>query len=190
MEWIKEPMPWYIGGLLIGLMVPIMLWVANKQFGVSSSMKHMCAACLPAKSDFFKYDWKNQGLWSLIFVLGIVLGGMITGTWLMGEEAIQISEATKSDLKNLGVSRFDGLLPRDVFNWENLFSLPGVIIMVVGGFLVGFGSRYANGCTSGHSIMGLSLLSPASLLATIGFFIGGLFITHLILPHIFKLLGA
>jgi uncharacterized membrane protein YedE/YeeE len=58
--------------------------------------------------------------------------------------------------------------------------------MVIGGFLVGFGTRYAGGCTSGHAISGLSNLQFASLIATIGFFAGGLIATHLLYPLLFN----
>jgi uncharacterized membrane protein YedE/YeeE len=60
-------------------------------------------------------------------------------------------------------------------------------MIVVGGFLVGFGTRYAGGCTSGHAIMGLSNLQWPSLVATISFMVGGFIMANLILPFILKL---
>ena len=60
------------------------------------------------------------------------------------------------------------------------------MVLAVGGFLVGFGTRYAGGCTSGHAISGLSNLQLPSLVAVIGFFIGGLVMTHLIFPYLYS----
>lgn len=186
-DWLQQPMPWYVGGLLIGLMVPIMLIVVNKQLGVSSSFQHACAACLPSKAEYFNYDWKGKGMWNIVFVLGILVGGGIAANFLMSDTVIGISEATKIDLRALGLADFSGLLPSEVFSWGALMSIPGMIMLVGGGFLVGFGARYANGCTSGHAIMGMSLLSPAALVAVIGFFVGGMLITFFALPTIFSL---
>ena len=80
-----------------------------------------------------------------------------------------------------------GLAPNDIFNFSSLLTVKGFIMMVIGGFLVGFGTRYANGCTSGHSIMGISNLQLSSLIATCCFFAGGLIMTWLILPTLMKL---
>ncbi len=180
---LLEPWPWYVGGPLIGLMVPLLLIMGNKKFGVSTSMKHVCASCLPSGSDFFRYDWKAH-LWNLVFVAGILIGGVIGGYWLRNPNPVKISDQTTQALKSIGVEDFSTLIPLDIFRWEALTSLEGWLIMVLGGFLVGFGARYAGGCTSGHGIMGLSQFSKGSLTAVIGFFIGGLTVTHLILPLI------
>lgn len=183
---LLNPWPWYVAGPLIGLMVPTMLLIGNKNFGVSSSMKHICAACLPSSTPFFKYDWKKES-WSIIFVLGIILGGFIGGVLLYNPNPIQISESTIADLNKLGIHEISGLLPEEIFNSNSLLTLKGFILIVVGGFLVGFGTRYANGCTSGHTINGLSNLQWSSLVATCSFFIGGLLMTWIILPLIMKL---
>ncbi|MFY0684052.1 MAG: YeeE/YedE family protein [Balneola sp.] len=184
-EFLKQPWPWYVAGPLIGLIVPILLIAGGKLFGVSSNLRHACAACVPGDIEFFKYDWKKSGKWNLIFVLGTIIGGFIGGWILSNPEAIELSSQTIVELKALGVSDFNGMLPSDVFSWENLGTPQGIILMVVGGFLVGFGARYAGGCTSGHAISGLADLQLASLLAVIGFFAGGLFITHIIYPILF-----
>ncbi len=180
---LTKPWPWHIAGPLIGLMVPALLLVGNKQFGISSTLRHVCAACIPNKADYFKYDWKSK-LWSLVLALGVIVGGWIGTQALSNGENIIISTSTVSDLQELGINDFSSMLPTEIFNWENVLSTSGFLVLVLGGFLVGFGTRYANGCTSGHAIMGLSLLNIGSLAAVIGFFIGGLLMTHVILPLI------
>ncbi len=186
LEIIKKPWPWYVAGPLIGLTVPTLLILGNKPFGISSSLRHICAACVPADISFFKYDWKAQS-WNLFFVLGIFFGGILASNLLANPDAFQIADATKIDLQALGVQDFSGLMPSDLFGTEALFSIKGLIFFVFGGFLIGFGTRWADGCTSGHAIMGLSNLQWPSLVATCCFMAGGFAMTHLIMPYIFKL---
>jgi uncharacterized membrane protein YedE/YeeE len=185
-ELIKSPWPWYVAGPLIGLTVPALLLIGNKSFGVSSSLRHICAACLPANISFFNYDWKKEA-WNLFFVLGILIGGFVAVTFISNPDEIVIADATIQDLKALGVTSFSGLMPADLFNTANVFSLKGLIFFVLGGFMVGFGTRYADGCTSGHAIMGLSNLQWPSLVATWTFMLGGFLMTHFGLPFIFSL---
>lgn len=184
LELIKEPWPWYVAGPLIGLFVPLLLIFGNKNFGISSSLRHICAMCVPMQIKYFKYDWKSEQ-WSLFYVAGIMIGGFLASQYLLGNGKVDISSQTVEDLTLLGVSDFSSFLPSDIFSWGNLFSLKGLVFMVFGGFFVGFGTRYANGCTSGHSISGLSNFQFSSLVATISFFVGGLIMTHFILPYIF-----
>ena len=184
MEFLRQPWPWYVAGPLIGLIVPVLLLVGNKQFGVSSNLRHTCAACFPGKVEFFQYDWKKAGSWNLVFISGTVLGGFMGGWLLNNPEPIAIAQQTMTDLQTLGITDFSGMMPDDLFNWQNIASLQGIVVMIIGGFLVGFGARYAGGCTSGHAISGLANLQLASLLAVIGFFIGGLTITYLVYPLI------
>ncbi len=186
MNILTQPWPWYISGPLIGLMIPALLIIGNKPFGISSSLRHICAACIPTKANFFNYDWKAES-WNLFFVFGIVLGGLLAGYFWQNPNPIQISENTISDLNSLGIKNYSGFYPTDIFNFQSLLTLKGFVLMVVGGFFVGFGTRYAGGCTSGHSIMGISNLQLPSLIATICFFIGGLLMTWFILPWIMKL---
>lgn len=188
LDLIRQPWHWAVAGVLIGLTVPILLLIGNKSFGISSSLRHICAACFPADIPFFKYDWKKEA-WNLFFVLGIGIGGFIATTLLSNPEPIQISEKTVSALQQLGVHDFGHLLPADIFSFESLFSLKGLFFIVLGGFMVGFGTRYAGGCTSGHAIMGLSNLQVPSLIATISFMAGGFFMTNVLFPFIFKLIG-
>lgn len=185
MEIIKNPWHWSIAGVFIGLTVPILLLLGNKPFGISSSLRQICAACVPANIPFFKYNWKNDS-WNLFFVVGIVIGAFLASTLLANPNPIQIAEATKADLLTLGIKNFEGLMPTEIFSFSEIFTLKGFIFIVFGGFLVGFGTRWANGCTSGHSIMGLSNLNWPSLVATICFFIGGLITTHFLIPLILK----
>ncbi|REJ83781.1 MAG: YeeE/YedE family protein [Bacteroidetes bacterium] len=185
-ESITNPWPWYIAGPLIGLTVPALLLLGNKTFGISSSLRHICAACLPANVPFFKYDWKKE-IWNLFFVAGILAGGFIAVSYLSEPYAVNIHPDLASELKGYGIENYSSLIPPDIINWNNLFSLKGFLLMVAGGLMVGFGTRYAGGCTSGHAIMGLSNLQLPSLIATISFMIGGIIMANLILPSILSL---
>lgn len=185
-ELLKQPWPWYVGGVFVGLTVPILLMLGNKTFGISSSLRHICAACLPTKIPFFNYDWKKES-WNLFFVGGTILGGFLAHTFLSDPNSILIAESTKTQLRDLGVHDFTQMMPADLFSWEALFSVKGLVFTFFGGFLVGFGTRWAGGCTSGHSIMGLSNLQWPSLIATCCFLIGGFLMTWFGLPFLLSL---
>jgi uncharacterized membrane protein YedE/YeeE len=185
MEFLQQPWHWSVAGILIGLTVPILYLIGNKPFGISSSFRHICAACLP-KTPFFDYDWKKES-WNLFFVFGIFLGGVVGSTLLANPNPIKIATSTQQQLSALGVQQFSQLVPTDIFSFSGLLTIKGFILIVVGGFLVGFGTRYAGGCTSGHSITGISNFQLSSLIATICFMAGGFFVTWLVLPLIFKL---
>jgi uncharacterized protein len=178
------PWPWYVAGPIIGLFVPALLLVGNKLFGLSSNLRHACAAVAPGRADFFRYDWRRAGGWNLAFAAGILAGGFLAGTLLGAGESVAISEATRAELAALGVTDFSGLAPAELFSWEALLSWQGAALIVGGGFLVGFGAAWAGGCTSGHAIAGLADLQLPSLIAVGGFFVGGLVATHLLLPLI------
>lgn len=182
---LSDPWPWYIAGPLIGLIVPILLLLGNKSFGISSSLRHICAACMPANIPYFKYDWKRE-VWNLVFAGGIVLGGIVTSQFLSNPNPVDINPVLLNELKEYGINDYRSLMPADLFNWNNLLTAKGLMITVAGGFLIGFGTRYAGGCTSGHSIMGLSNLQLSSLIATICFMIGGFIMANLFLPYILK----
>ena len=186
LEFIKQPWHWAVAGIMIGLTVPTLLLIGNKTFGVSSALRHICAACIPANIAFFKYDWRKE-MWNLFFVFGVLIGAILATQFLSNPNEIIINPNTVADLKALGINSFSGLMPEDIFGIEHIFTTKGLIFLVFGGFLVGFGTRYAGGCTSGHAIMGLSNLQLPSLIATICFMVGGFAMTHLIMPYIFKL---
>lgn len=183
-ELLSQPWPWYISGPLIAIIMILLLFFGGS-FGVSSNLRSICSIAGAVKRiSFFNYNWKVE-IWNLIFVLGAVIGGFISSFFLKNPNPININTNTIIDLKSLGIS-FDGnTLPHEIFNWEFLFSFQGFLILILGGFFVGFGSRWAGGCTSGHAINGLSNLQIPSLIAVIGFFIGGLIVTHFIYPLIF-----
>lgn len=185
-EFLTRPWPWYVAGPLIGLTVPALLIMGNKSFGISSSLRHICASCLPANIPFFKYDWRKE-VWNLFFVTGILVGGIIAVRLLTSPDPIIINEKLAEELSGYGITNYSNLVPLDILNWNALFSLKGFILLVVGGFLVGFGTRYAGGCTSGHAIMGLSNLQVPSLIATACFMIGGILMANFILPYILSL---
>lgn len=185
-EILKQPWPWYISGPLIGLTVPLLFILGNKSFGISSSLRHVCAACVPAKIPFFQYDWKKEK-WNLFFVLGVFLGGIITTQFLSNALPVQVNEKLVTELAGYGITDYSGLVPKQLFSWQNLFTVKGFVMMVMGGFLVGFGTRYAGGCTSGHAITGLSTLQWPSLVATCCFMIGGFIMANFILPFILSM---
>jgi uncharacterized membrane protein YedE/YeeE len=185
-EYIQQPWPWYVAGPLIGLMVPLLLILGNKTFGISSSLRHICAACFPGKIPFFEYEWKKE-IWNLIFVFGVFIGGIVTALYLQDPSQLIVNEKLVSELASYGITNLNGMSPAQLFNWVSVFTLKGFILMGVGGFLVGFGTRYAGGCTSGHSIMGLSNLQLPSLIATCCFMLGGFIMANLILPLILSL---
>ena len=186
LEWIKQPWPWYVAGPLIGLTVPLLLILGNRTFGISSSLRHICAACLPANIPFFKYDWKKES-WNLFFVAGVLVGGFIAFNYLSNNAPMEVNPKLAQEMAGYGITNYEGLIPKELFNWPALLTLKGFILMILGGFLVGFGTRYAGGCTSGHSIMGLSNLQWPSLIATCCFMAGGFIMANLILPIILKL---
>jgi len=185
MNWIYEPWPWYVAGPLIALVMFLLLLV-GKQFGMSSPLRTTCSALGAGKAaDFFKFDWKAER-WNLMVVLGAVIGGFIASSY-MSDNTVEINPevaqqlATDYQIESAGKS----YMPPELFSLEAL-SDPFVIAgLLVGGFLVGFGARYAGGCTSGHAISGLSNLQLPSLIAVIGFFIGGLVMVHFLYPLIF-----
>jgi uncharacterized membrane protein YedE/YeeE len=181
---ISRPWPWYVAGPLIGLFVPVLLLLGNRQLGVSSNLRHLCAAIAPGGVEFFRYDWKKTGLWNLAFLAGVFVGGFL-GARVLGAGDVAINPETKATLARLGVHDFAGLAPREIFSWSKLQTLRGAVSIVGGGLLVGFGTAYAGGCTSGHAISGLAVLERASFVAVIGFFAGGLLCTYFILPLLF-----
>ncbi len=183
---LRQPWPWYTAGIIIGLMVPILLILGNKHFGISSNLRHACAACFPANISFFKYDWKKE-IWNFFFVGGILIGGFMAAQLLANTNPVELDPRLASELAGYGITGNGGLLPEELFSWQGLFSLRGVLMLVGGGFLVGFGARYAGGCTSGHAIMGLSNLQWPSLVATIMFMAGGFLMANIILPVILRL---
>jgi uncharacterized membrane protein YedE/YeeE len=182
---LSQPWPWYVAGPLIGLVVPFVFWYGGKKWGMSSSIRHLCAATFPAGISYFRYEWRRIGGWHLAMVAGVVVGGAVAAFLLPSPEGgVAISGAARAELRALGLTDLSGFLPREVFSWAGLTTPAGAILIGVGSFLVGFGARYAGGCTSGHAISGLATLKRSSLAAVIGFFIGGLISAHLLLPLI------
>jgi hypothetical protein len=182
-NWFSDAWPWYVAGPLIGLFVPALLIAGNKLFGISSNLRHLCSALIPGKIEYFRYDWKGAGLWNLVFLLGVLIGGFLAAHWGTQHD-IAISPATKAALSQLGLHDFSGVAPHEIFSWRALLTVRGLVSIVLGGFLVGFGTSYAGGCTSGHAISGLANFEFPSLIAVCGFFAGGLAATYFILPHL------
>ena len=181
--WRTASWSWYVAGPTTGLFVPALLLAGNKVFGISSNLRHICSALTPGKLEYFRYNWKNAGLWNLVFLSGVLVGGFIAVHWGTPHD-IAISPATKAALTQLGLHDLSGVAPREIFSWRALLTLRGLVSVVLGGFLVGFGTAYAGGCTSGHAISGLANFELPSLIAILGFFAGGLAATYFILPHL------
>jgi uncharacterized protein len=188
LELLRQPWHWAVAGSLIGLTVPALLLLGNKSLGISSSLRHICAACLPANLSFFRYDWRKER-WNLVFVGGVLLGGFLASYFLASPSPVQVAAATQAELAALGIRDFAHLLPADLFGPDQLFTAQGLVFFGLGGFLVGFGTRYAGGCTSGHAIMGLSNLQWPSLVATVAFMAGGFAATHWLLPVLLQWVG-
>lgn len=163
MDLIYKAWPWYVAGPIIGISAPLLLLMGNKRLGISSTLRHICAACVPASIPLFQYDWKKE-IWSLYFVGGILIGGFIGGVVLNDGTLV--------------------LMPVEIFNWSEVITMRGLIMMVAGGFMVGFGTRYARGCTSGHGILGLSALQWPSLVAIMAFFLGGIIFSNFVVPYL------
>lgn len=187
LEFVSEPWPWYVSGPLIALIMFFLL-LFGQRFGLSSNFKTMCSMVGGGKNcDYFDFDWKKDK-WNLVFVLGAIIGGFISHFYLGAEEPIALNPTTVSELNSLGIKNAgESYLPAEIFSWDALLSVKGFIMVILGGFLVGFGTRYADGCTSGHAISGLSNFQKSSFVAVIGFFIGGLTITYFVLPYLLPL---
>jgi uncharacterized membrane protein YedE/YeeE len=186
MEFITQPWPWYVAGPLISFSMFLMFYF-GKKLGVSTNLETTCAMIGAGKLvDYFKFDWKKN-TWNLVFMAGLIIGGFIAMQYLTPNKTVAISPETVADLNELGFQNVgETYLPDEIYSMASLLTLKGFSILLIAGFLVGFGARYAGGCTSGHAIVGLSMLQKPSLFAVIGFFVGGLIMTWFILPLIFN----
>ncbi|MEH6679233.1 MAG: YeeE/YedE thiosulfate transporter family protein [Sediminicola sp.] len=185
MEWIISPWPWYVSGPLISLVMFLLLFM-GKQFGMSSNLRTLCSMVGGGKiADFFRFDWKSQR-WNLVVMLGVIFGGFLGRYYMTEDPSVAISAATVGKLQGLGFkSAGTAYLPQELFGNGVFGDMGGMLLLLIGGLLIGFGARYAGGCTSGHAISGLSNLQMPSFIAVIGFFIGGLLMVHLLFPFIF-----
>lgn len=185
LEFLQQPWHWWLSGTLIATVMFFLLFF-GQSFGFSANLRTLCAAAGAGKvASFFDFNWKSQR-WNLVFLVGAILGGFLAQQFLTAPDAaVEIATATQADLAALGFAAPTGAQPTELFGWEAVGTLPGFLVLAIGGLLVGFGARYAGGCTSGHAISGLSDLQIPSLLAVVGFFVGGLLMTHLLFPFIF-----
>jgi hypothetical protein len=185
MDFILQPWAWFVGGPLIALSL-LLYFYFGKNFGASKNFETLCSIAGAGKvSDYFKKDWKDRDF-ALMFVIGLIIGGFISANYLIPNQSIDLNPTTVQELTDLGFSNVGNqYFPDEIFSDEVVFSLKGFLILLISGLLIGFGTRYAGGCTSGHAITGLSNLQMPSLLAVIGFFIGGIIATWFIIPLIF-----
>jgi uncharacterized membrane protein YedE/YeeE len=184
-EFIMQPWSWWFSGIVISVVMFLLLFF-GKSFGFSSNLRTICSMGGAGKKvKFFDFDWKKQ-TWNLVFLIGSAIGGYIAYAFLTeGMHPVKISKQTIKDLGELGFTAPETLQPMELFSWDALFTLKGFSLLGSGGLLVGFGSRYAGGCTSGHAISGISDLQIPSMIAVVGFFIGGLTMTFGVFPLIF-----
>lgn len=184
MSEILAPWPWYVSGPLITLIMGALIF-CGERFGMSSNLRTLCSIGGGAKfSNFFDFNWRAQ-IWNLVVVAGAILGGFFAANYLSVDTIVDLNSSTVQALNEFGMQGVgETYLPPSIFSWDSIFTIKGFSILAIGGFLVGFGARYAGGCTSGHAISGLSNLQIPSLIAVVGFFIGGLLMTHFILPLI------
>lgn len=151
-EFILQPWPWWLSGILIGLSGPLLYLLAGRPFGISTSFQQIGAMCSPnSKLPYLRDFNRKKGIWTLLFVIGIAIGSFIA-TQFLSAKPIEFIPASH-------------------------FTAMGAIRTFIGGLLIGFGTRYAGGCTSGHAITGISNLNWPSLVATVFFFVGGLSVT-------------
>ena len=185
MDFLLQPWPWYIAGPMISLVLFLMYYF-GKSFGVSSNLETLCVIGGAGRFlNYFKFDWRKNS-WNLVFLIGAIIGGFISYQWLTLSEKIVLNPQTVQDLSALGFKNVGSqYLPDEIFSLDTLLSVKGFLILLIAGFLVGFGTRYAGGCTSGHAIVGLSNLEIPSFISVIGFFIGGLIMTWILIPLIF-----
>ncbi len=177
--------PWYISGFLIGMIMLCLIYF-GKHFGMSSNLESLCSMSgLGKKVAYFNFDWKTNK-WNLMVVVGAILGGFVAAHFMYDPTNVSINPKTIDQLSLLGIEAPNGKLAPDALFGNQIYKSPkSILILIIGGVLIGFGTRYAGGCTSGHAISGLSNLQLPSLKAVIGFFIGGLLMAHFILPLIF-----
>ncbi len=185
MEFLKEPWPWYVAGPMIALTFFLLHWF-GRTFGVSSNLRAMCTIGGGGKlASFFRIDPREQA-WNLTFILGSLIGGTLAISFLMEQPYhVEIAQSTVEHMNAIGVEEPGrGFIPEPFLGERALQSWSGWVVLLAGGFLVGFGTRWAGGCTSGHAITGLAQLQIPSLIAVIGFFAGGLLMSYLILPYL------
>lgn len=187
--WLRAPWHWSVAGVAIALTLFFLTWL-GRSLSISSTFEGACSLAGAGRiTDFFKRDWRED-MWRYSFMIGIILGGFIATNFLSSPEPVAISQETIASLEGYGYSYPEmdetgaGFVPTQLINFQNPV---GFLMILVGGFLVGFGARYAGGCTSGHAITGLSHLQLPSLITVIGFFIGGLIMANFILPHLLAL---
>ena len=184
MDFLMSAWPWWVAGPVVGLVVPLLLILGGKLFGISSSLRHACAATLPGDTSYLRYDWKSIGTWNLLFAFGAIGGGALAGTVFRNPEPMALAGSAIETFQGLGLDSDGFMVPAAIFSTEALTDWRALLILVSGGFLVGFGARWADGCTSGHAITGLATFQLASLVAVVGFFAGGLLSANFLLPLI------
>lgn len=161
-----------------------MIWMGCS-FGVFIVFWNFCIIVgVGKKNVFFDIDFKDEDWW-MVFVLGVIFGGFIGVYLFMSLEVVVIFVEMIVYFKvDFGISYFqgNGFLLIEVFNYINF---KGIIFIIIGGFLVGFGVCYGWGCIFGYVILGLLYLQFFLFIMVIGFFIGGLFMIWVIMLFIF-----
>jgi hypothetical protein len=79
----------------------------------------------------------EKEIWNMFFSYGIL---WVAFSFLSNPDPIIIDASLRTELATYGITNINGMLPEQIFSWENLFTLKGFIMIVIGGFLIGFGS--------------------------------------------------
>lgn len=155
-QWFPaEPWPWWMGGLVIGALVPLLYYFLNTALGVSTGFGNFAKLLFPKTT----LSWLNSKSFSSVvnhrfyMMMGMLIGAFSAGR-VMGLPVVTIEMGVFSETLQWPI-------------WGN------VLWFLMGGFLLGLGARIAGGCTSGHSIHGLANFQLSSLVATICFLIFG-----------------
>jgi hypothetical protein len=151
------PWPWWAAGPAIGLVVTLLAWISGKALGVSTAYGSACA--IATKAAFFQTREYREP-WRLAFVVGLPLGGLVSavlaGAFPAGLAYGQLDALTGG---SLGIK---------------------AALLFGGGLLIGAGARWAGGCPSGHSIVGIAQGAVSSLVATMAFMAGGFVVFNLL----------
>jgi uncharacterized membrane protein YedE/YeeE len=151
------PWPWWAAGPAIGLVVVLLAWIAGKALGVSTAYGSVCA--ITSRLPFFSAR-EYRETWRVWFIVGLPIGGVLAA-WLAG-----------TFMPTVAYGRMDAL------THGSLAAKAGLLL--AGGLLIGAGARWAGGCPSGHSIVGIAQGALSSVVATLGFMVGGVVVFNLL----------
>ena len=145
---LHDQLAWYVAGPVLGLCVVACRLLFNARLGVTGGFSELVGQ-LSKRS--VRFDWRG---W---FAIGIFAGGAVFALVAGGPDFHGYGWLTDA---------FTGS--------DRIWIVP---ILLVAGFLIGYGAKVAGGCTSGNGLSGTAALSPASLAATATFFATAIVVT-------------